>query len=109
MAFENPCDKCDREDTSICTVFQRCNDYRYWLNYNFKVARHMARKRKEELPKTTCWVYQHPDDARRYIEKGVCGECKLASDCDDPCNAYMEWYNKRMEYFRAIADIEGNT
>ena len=52
MAFENPCDKCEKaKNGEDCTTFQKCKDYRYWLNYNFKMARINARKRKEEMPK----------------------------------------------------------
>ena len=106
MAFENPCDKCEKaKNGEDCTTFQKCKEYRYWLNYNFKMARINARKRKEEMPKVTKFTYQHPDMARKYLKDGVCSGCPFEGECNDPCKAYLEWYNARMKYFRVEAGL----
>ena len=101
MAFTNPCDGCER-NTGNCEHYVSCNRYRYWLNYNWKCARIVARRQKRQSQGDNKWAYQHPHMAKKYIDDGVCGECSLRGNCDEPCAAYWEWWDARMEYFRKV-------
>ena len=42
-----------------------------------------------------------PNEHRRYLQQHPCGGCKAESFCDQPCGAYLKWYNARMEAARA--------
>lgn len=40
MAIENPCDKCPKLDKQgNCKSWRSCCNYRFWLNYNWKLFR----------------------------------------------------------------------
>ena len=39
----------------------------------------------------------HPDEHRRYLQQHPCGGCGADAFCDQPCEAYIRWYNARLE------------
>ena len=43
----------------------------------------------------------HPDEYRRYLQQHPCRGCVGESFCDEPCEAYLHWYNARLEVARA--------
>ena len=104
MAFTKPCDQCTNEDSDSCRNFAKCDRYRYWLNYCWKMARAAAKKTNRAEKPTTKWVYHNPDVNRKYIEEGVCVKCPLNGNCDEPCGAYWDWWDARMEYFRKVLE-----
>lgn len=106
MALTNPCDGCDKNVSGDCRYYDRCNRYRYWLNYNWKCARIAAKGKRREKPVATKWVYNHPDVNRKYINEGVCAKCPLNGNCDEPCGDYWDWWDARMEYFRKVAGMD---
>ena len=103
MAFVNPCDECKHGED--CGNWVNCSRYRYWLNYCWKVARGLAKSKKRAEKSVGKWVYQHPDVTRKYIEEGVCAKCPLNGNCDEPCGAYWDWWDTRMEYFRKVFEV----
>ena len=107
MAFTKPCDQCTNEDSDSCRNFTKCDRYRYWLNYCWKMARAAAKKTKRAEKPTTKWVYHHPDVNRKYIEEGICAKCPLNGNCDEPCGAYWDWCDTWMEYFRKVLGADG--
>ena len=42
----------------------------------------------------------HPDEYRRYLQQHPCGGCRAEQFCDQPCAAYLRWYNARLEAAR---------
>lgn len=38
----------------------------------------------------------HPDEHRRYLQQHPCEGCKANPFCDEPCAAYLQWYNARL-------------
>ena len=42
----------------------------------------------------------HPDEHRRYLQQHPCGGCPAENFCDQPCEAYLRWYNARLEAAR---------
>lgn len=99
MAYPNPCDKCQKER---CGADGGCQYWRSWINWNWATFRGYIARKKNSKEKVTKWVYQHPDRAREYLKNGPCKECKMRENCDDPCSAYWEWWDARMDYFRKV-------
>ena len=52
------------------------------------------------------FVLLHPDEYRRYLQKGPCIGCPVSHLCDTPCRVYFNWYNTRMKLFRALLGQE---
>lgn len=105
MAFTNPCNECDKEAPEQCNSFRDCRRYHYWLNYCWKCARVAAKSAMRAEKSETKFVYHHPDEVRRYIKDGVCSKCPLNGNCDEPCGAYWDWWDTRMEYFRKVFEV----
>lgn len=105
MAFTNPCEGCSKNKDGDCSYWSKCGDYRYWLNYNWKMARTNTRKPQKAVRNTSKWVYHHPDDVKKYLIEGVCNDCPFNEGCNDPCQAYLDWYNARMEAIRKVAGV----
>ena len=47
----------------------------------------------------------HPDEHRRYLQQHPCSGCKAGAFCDLPCEAYLQWYNARLEAARVRGKI----
>ena len=105
MAFTKPCDQCTNEDSDSCRNFAKCDRYRYWLNYCWKMARAAAKKTNRAEKPTTKWVYHHPDVNRKYIEEGK----DLQGKGFDPrkllapgCDAIRATVKEKMELFGSV-------
>lgn len=46
-----------------------------------------------------------PAEHRKYLQQHPCRGCKAEPCCDLPCQAYLNWYNARMEAARARGEI----
>jgi hypothetical protein len=55
-------------------------------------------------PRVSSGVIQvyHPDEYRRYLHRGPCGDCPVKGFCDTPCQVYLRWYDERMSLFRGL-------
>lgn len=81
--YPSPCNKYSR-DQYTCTG---CGDWRKryyirqrWINaYARKIS-----KKKQEAPASPC------------------GSCGAAEICDDPCKAYLRWWDEWMGWFRRV-------
>ena len=103
MDYPNPCTTCETKTAdNYCNKFRYCAKYHKWINWNWATFRRYARRAKEKKAICKTWVYQHPDRAREYLKNGPCKGCKLNDTCDDPCRAYLEWWDARMDYFRSV-------
>lgn len=94
LNYPTPCTSCAKGLT--CNNVSCCRDYKKWLNSWWKYFKGMFRK----PVKRDKFRYEHPDHIRRYLQKGPCEECKVAQYCDNPCQAYLRWYDARMEIAR---------
>lgn len=47
-------------------------------------------------------VVFHPDEYQRWIRQGPCVCCPVKNFCDDPCRAYLHWYDQRMSLARQL-------
>ena len=48
----------------------------------------------------------HPDEYRRYLQQYPCDDCKAECFCDQPCEAYLKWYNARLAAARGKTRYE---
>lgn len=53
------------------------------------------------------FVVMHPEEYRRFLRKGPCGDCPVSHFCNSPCRVYLKWYDTRMELFRGRLGKEG--
>lgn len=75
--MRDPCKACaKRAGCEKRGNFRACRDYRARLDW----ALESCRRHLGQLPKSPC---------------EFCGE-----DCQEPCRAYLRWYDARMEIFR---------
>lgn len=47
----------------------------------------------------------HPDEYRRCLRRRPCDGCRACPCCDTPCQAYLQWYDRRMEAARTRAGM----
>lgn len=100
--YPSPCLKCDKE---YCkkggSNHKECAEWLTWFRWWWKWFRTNLPKaeaaRKERANK---FFYAHPDEIKRYINGDPCEGCALKKNCDIPCNAYLRWYDARMEITR---------
>lgn len=45
-----------------------------------------------------------PADRRRYLRKSPCEDCGAEPLCDIPCQAYLQWYDRRMQAAKAALE-----
>ena len=92
MSYPSPCDSC----ANPCTGGYGCTDWLIRYRYRQKQINAYAVRLYRSQPKTTKFVYEHPDTVRRYLQTGPCPGCKAEAVCDTPCPAYIHWYDMRM-------------
>lgn len=92
--YPHPCETCEKADN--CRARSGCTDWKIRYRYRQKQINAYAKLRKQEIL-TTKFIYQHPNDTRRYLQQWPCDRCENADDCDIPCGQYFAWYNARME------------
>ena len=44
----------------------------------------------------------HPEEYRRWLVHGPCRDCPVCKFCDQPCQAYLNWYDQRMTLARQL-------
>lgn len=64
-------------------------------------ARQHMKPRVVEVGKLILYA---PADQRRYLRKSPCEDCGAAAFCDIPCQAYLQWYDRRMQAARAALE-----
>ena len=98
MNYPSPCEKCGKE---TCCDMRKCADYHKWIcawwKYFNGVYRKLCAPRIEDSSK---FVYSHPGEYRRYIQRGPCPDCKAHEKCNTPCATYWKWWDERMEWHR---------
>ena len=99
LNYPTPCTVCAKAE--ICKT-NGCGEYRKWVNSWWKFFKGMFRK----PVKRDKFRYEHPDHIRQYLQKGPCDKCKAADLCDNPCQAYLRWYDARMEIVRKKVGYE---
>lgn len=97
--YPDPCEKCTHK---ICHYYC-CEPWlkrfrTIWKQFNSYPARVYRQIQKQK--KTEKFVYLHPDEVRRYLEKGPCGKCPKSKVCQTPCAAYWGWWDARMEWIK---------
>ena len=97
MNYPSPCEKCtyagpcNAKQGGAYQMFIRS----WWKHFNglyIKLCAHKGASQK--------FVYLHPDEYRRYIEKSPCESCKAHEKCTTPCATYWKWWDERMEWHR---------
>ena len=98
MNYPSPCEKCGKE--TYCDM-RKCAEYHKWIcawwKYFNGVYRKLCAPRIEDSSK---FVYSHPGEYRRYIQRGPCPDCKAHEKCNTPCATYWKWWDERMEWHR---------
>ena len=98
MNYPSPCEKCGKE--TYCDM-RKCAEYHKWICAWWKhfngVYRKLCAPRIEDSSK---FVYSHPGEYRRYIQRGPCPDCKAHEKCNTPCATYWTWWDERMEWHR---------
>ena len=98
MNYPSPCEKCGKE--TYCDM-RKCAEYHKWICAWWKhfngVYRKLCAPRIEDSSK---FVYSHPGEYRRYIQRGPCPDCKAHEKCNTPCATYWKWWDERMEWHR---------
>lgn len=96
--YPSPCLKCSKENCQE----KKCTDWLMRYLYRQKQINAYARGGKWQQPDETrlCYVYEHPDVIREYLQKGPCRFCQREKDCDTPCQAYWRWWDARQEWHR---------
>ena len=98
MNYPSPCEKCGKE--TYCDM-RKCADYHKWIcawwKYFNGVYRKLCAPRVEDSSK---FVYSHPGEYRRYIQRGPCPDCKAHEKCTTSCATYWKWWDERMEWNR---------
>ena len=98
MNYPSPCEKCGKE--TYCDM-RKCAEYHKWICAWWKhfngVYRKLCAPRIEDSSK---FVYSHPGEYRRYIQRGPCPDCKAHKKCNTPCATYWKWWDERMEWHR---------
>ena len=94
QSYPDPCEKCDKADS--CTLGYGCVDWQIRYRYRQKQVNAYAKKARQKYFATR-FVYQHPDDTRRYLREWPCGKCDKEQECDIPCTKYLNWYDVRMQ------------
>ena len=98
MNYPSPCEKCGKE--TYCDM-RKCAEYHKWICAWWKhfngVYRKLCAPRIEDSSK---FVYSHPGEYRRYIQRGPCPDCKAHEKCNTPCATYWRWWDDRQEWHR---------
>ena len=98
--YPNPCDTCKEAET--CTKGTGCSAWLTRYRYRQKQINAYARKKKAAYLKKH-FVYNHPDETRRYLQNRPCDRCMQQYKCNVPCAVYLSWYNARLDYARKVA------
>lgn len=99
----NPCDKCDYEGCRRRgTHYKACPRWNHWFLWWWKRFQDIYNRRKSVVEK---FRYLHPDEVRRYLQRSPCSGCSDQKKCDVPCEAYLKWYNARIELARKRAGL----
>jgi hypothetical protein len=61
-------------------------------------ARQLYQPRLRELETIALYT---PNEHRRYLRQHPCTGCGAEPCCDEPCAAYLRWYDARLEAARA--------
>ena len=101
-SYPNPCENCKKADT--CNKGYGCTAWRTRYRYRQKQINAYA-KQKKNAYFATRFVYQHPNDTKRYLSQWPCEHCENEKDCDVPCTQYLNWYNTRMMLARKKVGI----
>lgn len=92
--YPNPCETCEREKN--CRLGYGCTDWQIRYRYRQKQINACAEKKRQEYFQKR-FVYQHPDEIRRYLREWPCGNCEKEPECDIPCTKYLQWYDIRIK------------
>lgn len=92
--YPNPCETCELEPT--CRMGYGCQAWQIRYKYRQKQVNAYAKKARQEYFSSR-FVYQHPDEVRRYLREWPCGKCDKEPECDIPCTQYLNWYDARMQ------------
>ena len=92
--YPNPCDTCEEEPT--CQKRYGCADWLIRYRYRQKQINAYGKIKREEFFSAR-FVYQHPDEVRRYLREWPCGKCEKEAECDIPCTQYLNWYDCRIQ------------
>lgn len=97
MNYPSPCLNCEK---TVCAE-KRCPEWLVRYLYRQKqINAYSKYGRPQKLEKRHCYVYEHPDVIRDYLQKGPCRFCKREKVCDIPCPAYWRWWDARQEWHR---------
>lgn len=98
MNYPNPCDSCKKE-----CVPGGCSKWKTRYRYRQKqINGYFHKLLKRVGPVREKFLYEHPDEIRRYLENGPCKGCNAEEVCDTPCPAYLRWWDSRMEWMKRI-------
>lgn len=99
--YPNPCDTCTKDGS--CWKGYGCPRWREYYRHRQQLINDYPKKKKQGRFDTR-FVYQHPNDTRRYLLQWPCNGCEREAKCDIPCGAYLAWYDGRMAYFRSMLE-----
>lgn len=96
--IQYPCTGCTRPDCD----YRRCQLYRDWFcacwNQFHRNLSHLYWLESSDPDEK--FSYVHPDVLRRYLHSGPCAQCACNCSCDDPCQAYWQWWDARMAWLK---------
>lgn len=104
--YPSPCLRCSRADTCVGYTGPKgrhlwCQRYETWFKWWWKYFRKVATIGPRDLPDDPSkFRYSHPDRVKQYLQEGPCAKCSAQEYCDNPCKAYLRWYDARMEITR---------
>lgn len=101
MNYPSPCIICKCDCGKSRPHYLYCARYRTWINtwwLRFNAIYHKLCRARRTISQK--FLYEHPDEVRRYLRDGPCTYCKVAGDCETPCAAYWQWWDARQEWHR---------
>lgn len=99
MDYPDPCDSCKKSEK--CT--NGCSDWKIRYRHRQKQINIYAHRNRYKMPKyREVFIYEHPDEIRRYLKNGPCVHCKAKETCDIPCSIYWRWWDARMEWLKGV-------
>ena len=99
--YPSPCTECHRNINGSCNQYDTCSVWK--TRYYYRQKQINAKYRQMQTPKyerTEAFVYEHPDQTRRFLQEGPCVRCPLQETCDWPCPSRLLWWDLCMEVLR---------
>lgn len=100
--YPSPCDTCAVADTG-CSG-KNCQPWRIRYLYRQKQINAFARKLATGTTVHSKFVYAHPDELRRMLEKNPCEGCLIEKICEEPCEFYIWRFVEKIRIARKRAE-----